>query len=187
MGCYESSLPLSSLPGSEITTDTLLLAESASFFSPSVCFDLGTGTGEVLKNTSFSKSLLVGIDISFESLKQFDKSVGQPVLCSVKQIKYVFKENCAELVLANPPYFDNTVDRSSPDRYRQQTRAGDALLLYRFIFAAAYLLKLGGSFLISGRSSDSAKIEQGLRAAGFNSIVRKESGKIVVIQSIFQP
>ncbi len=182
MGGYESSLPLTSA----ITTDTLLLADSAAVFSPEICFDLGTGTGEILKNSGFLNSFLIGIDISLELLKYFDKSIGQPVLCSVAMVNHTFKANCADLVLANPPYFDSTASRKSPDRFRQQARAGDSLLLYRFIFAAAYLLKKGGHLLVSGRSSDADKIEQGLRAADFGLIKRIERGKIIVIQSTLQ-
>lgn len=188
MGCNESSLPLS-LPAtnSGITTDTLLLAEVAATFSPKICFDLGTGTGEILLNAGLKESFLVGIDISLEALLLFDKSVGQPVLCSVEKVNRTFKPNCANLVLANPPYFVNGASRESPDSYRQQARAGDSLLLYRFIFAASYLLKQGGSFLISGRDYDVDKIEQGLRAADFSRFKRVERGKVIVIHSIFQP
>ena len=108
-------------------------------------------------------------------------------MCSVAMVNHTFKANCADLVLANPPYFDSTASRKSPDRFREQARAGDALLLYRFIFAAAYLLKKGGTLLLSGRSSEKNKIEQGLRAAEFGLIKRVERGKVIVIQSTLLP
>jgi len=183
MGSYESGIPLSSPTYSGITTDTLFLAELTADFSPDICFDLGTGTGEILRNAGFQNSFLIGIDISLELLEHFDKAIGQPVLCSVENINRTFRANCADLVLANPPYFDKSTSRKSPDLFRQQARTGDSLLLYRFIFAAAYLLRKGGNLLLSGRSSDKDKIEQGLRAADFGLFKSKERGKIIVIQS----
>ena len=125
MGCGESVLPLTAVSGREITTDTLLLAELAGDVPCRVCFDLGTGTGEVLKNAGLHDNFSVGIDISFEALKVFDKAFGQPVNCPVEMVSSIFTAGCADLVLANPPY--NTADngRTSPDPMRREAREGD--------------------------------------------------------------
>lgn len=109
----------------------------------------------------------MGIDVSFDALKIFDKAAGQPVLCSVNTVSSVFQKGCADLVLANPPYNVSEESRTSPDLKRKEAREGDALLLYRFIFAGAYLLKPGGCMIITGRTERMEEIEFGLRAAGF--------------------
>lgn len=184
LGSGESVLPLSSLSGREITTDTLLLAELAGTVSCGICFDLGTGTGEVLNNANLGDAFTVGIDISIDALRMFNRAVGQPVLCSVSMVSSVFRKGCADLVLANPPY--NIADdcRNSPDSLRREAREGDPLLLYRFIFAGAYLLKPGGCMVITGRKERSNEIESGLLAAGFNLLERFERGRVAAVKAV---
>ncbi len=183
MGCGKGLLPLSTIPGREVTTDTLLLAELAASIPCQVCFDLGTGTGEVLKNASFEDTFSVGVDISTSALKLFDTQVGQPVLCSVSRISSLFREGCADLVLANPPYNDSENSRPSPDPLRREAREGGPLLLYRFIFAGAHLLKPGGCMIITGRLNKSDDIETGLLSAGFANIEKFGKGKVIAMKA----
>ncbi len=183
MGCGKGLLPLSSIPGREVTTDTLLLAELAASVPCQVCFDLGTGTGEVLKNACFKDVFAVGVDNSVSALRLFDTRFGQPLLCSVSMLSSVFREGCADLVLANPPYNNSDNSRHSPDPLRREAREGDPLLLYRFIFAGAYLLKEGGCMIITGRLDKSDDIETGLLAAGFSIIEKYNKGRVLAIKA----
>ncbi len=181
--CSQSVLPLS-LPGREITTDTLLLAELADTIQCEVCFDLGTGTGEVFKHANLEDAFTVGVDISMTALKLFDRATGQPVLCPVEMVSSVFKKGCADLVLANPPYNTTDQSRTSPDPLRKEAREGDPLLLYRFIFAGAHLLKPGGCMIITGRSKRREEIESGFCAAGFHRMEKLERGRVMVMKAL---
>ena len=183
MGSGKGLLPLSLIPGREITTDTLLLAELASSTPCRVCFDLGTGTGEVLKNACFEDVFAVGVDNSVSALSFFDTQFGQPVLCSVSKISSLFREGCADLVLANPPYNDSEKSRPSPNSLRREAREGCPLLLYRFIFAGAHLLKPGGCMIITGRPNKAGDIKTGLLSAGFDNIEKFGKGRILAIKA----
>ncbi|MCK5786800.1 MAG: methyltransferase [Candidatus Sabulitectum sp.] len=190
LGGGKGVLPLSpdTFAGREITTDTLLIAEMAGTVPCRVCFDLGTGTGEILRNTDFLNKgvFTVGIDISHDALRLFDRTAGQPVLCGVNAISSVFRKACADLVLANPPYNIAGEGRASIDPLRQEARTGNPLLLYRFIFAAAYLLRSGGHFIISGRKERAEEIRTGLYAAGFSQIERSERGRVLAVKALME-
>ncbi len=186
MGCNESCIPLISLPGREITSDTLLLAEMAHLHPSKVCFDLGCGTGEVFTNANFQNTFTVGIDVSSDALALFDKSAGQPVQCSVEMVSRLFRKGCADLVLANPPYDVTDSSRPSPDSLRNEARQGDSLLLFRFIFAGAHLLGPGGFMIITGRYENSEEIEFGLRAAGFKVVERFRRNRVIALKALLQ-
>lgn len=133
-----------------------------------MCFDLGTGTGGVLRCMEYGgKGLAVGIDSSPEALARFDRRFGEPVLCPVENAARTFRKGCADLVLANPPYFVSGRGRPSPNRLRAQARQGTPLTIHRFIFAGAHLLRPGGTMVITCRRQSLEELEQGLRAAGF--------------------
>lgn len=174
------------LSGREVTTDTLLLARLARDVKSSVCFDLGTGTGEVLSNAGLRNVFSVGIDVSFQALALFDRSTGQPVLCSVETVPSMFRKGCADLVLANPPYNVADNGRKSPDPLRREARDGDSLLLYRFIFAGAHLLREGGCMIVTGRHERRAEIEFGFRAAGFYCIEKYDQGRVVAVKALLK-
>lgn len=184
MGSGKSILPLTVLPGREITDDTLFLAELAGSDPCSVCFDLGTGTGAVLKHASLEDAFRVGIDLSFQALRLFDRDAGQPVQCCVSMVFSVFLKGCADLVLANPPYYTVADSRHSPDPLRREARQGDPLLLYRFIFAGAHLLRSGGCMIITGREEKIPGMKCGLRAAGFSRIEELRRGRVIAIKAI---
>jgi len=184
MGSGKSILPLTVLPGREITDDTLFLAELADCVPCSVCFDLGTGTGAVLKNASLKDAFRVGIDLSFQALRLFDRAAGQPVQCSVSMVSSVFLKGCADLVLANPPYNILTDCRHSSDPLRREARQGDSLLLYRFIFAGAHLLRSGGCMIVTGREEKIPGMKCGLRAAGFSRIEEFRRGRVIGMKAI---
>lgn len=112
----------------------------------------------------------MGIDVSFQALSLFDRRFGQPVLCSVEQVGSTFRECCADLVLANPPYHVKGRGRDSPDELRDQARAGTPLTIHRFIFAGACLLRKGGTMVMTFREEQYAGISTGLKAAGFTSL-----------------
>ncbi|MFA6619333.1 MAG: hypothetical protein WCT23_09730 [Candidatus Neomarinimicrobiota bacterium] len=170
MGCGESGVPLTGLPGREITSDTLLLADIASSIPCGICFDLGTGTGEILFNASLKDCFSVGIDVSMKALSLFNRRFGQPVLCPVEQVARVFRKGCADLVLANPPYFQRGKGRASPEPLRNEARAGGTLTVYRFVFAGAHLLHRGGTMVASVREENTESLFTGFRAAGFGSV-----------------
>ncbi len=159
------------------------MAEIASTVPSKICFDLGTGTGEILKNATLENVFSVGIDISAEALLLFDTKKGQPVLCSVKFISSVFKKECADLVIANPPYGINGQGRGSPDKLRNQARHGDSLLLYRFIFAGGHLLKPGGIMIISCGKEKKEDTKFGFRAAGFCIVKEYQRNRVSVIKA----
>lgn len=170
MGGGKGGLPLTFFPGRETTSDTLLLADAVSALPYRICFDLGTGTGGIFKNTTLTKDLRIGIDFSFKALTCFDTRFGQPVLCSVEQVSSTFRKACADLVVANPPYHIRDRSRRSSDEARDQARSGDALALYRFIFAGAHLLRRGGTIIVTTRGKDIERVSTGLQAAGFISL-----------------
>ncbi len=114
----------------------------------------------------------------------FDRTVGQPVLCPVNMVSSVFRKRCAELVLANPPYNIADQGRTSPDCGRREAREGNPLLLHRFIFAGAHLLKTGGCMIITGRREKIEDIECGLRAAGFYRVERIERCRVVAVKAL---
>lgn len=151
-----------------MTSDTLLLARLASSIPFTVCIDLGTGTGGVLRCMDHSgNGLAVGIDNSPEALARFDRRFGEPVLCPVETAVRAFRSGCADLVLANPPYFVSGRGRPSPNRLRGQAREAAPMTIHRFIFAGAHLLRPGGTMAITCRSRFRKELEQGMRAAGF--------------------
>jgi tRNA1(Val) A37 N6-methylase TrmN6 len=158
------------LPGRETTSDTLLLADAASSINFKTCFDLGTGTGEVLRNTQVKGGFRVGLDLSPEALALFDRRFGQPVLCPVERVYRTFRRGCADLVLANPPYNVRGKGRISPDRLRRQARTGDPLTVHRFVFAAAFLLRPGGTLVITAPQAGLQNLETAVRAAGFTGV-----------------
>jgi tRNA1(Val) A37 N6-methylase TrmN6 len=184
MGSSESGLPLTVPAGREATSDTLLLAEVADSFPCRVCFDLGTGTGEVFKLAHLNNVFKVGVDCSSAALSLFAREAGQPVLCSVEDISSFFKKGCADLVLANPPYNTAGNCRTSPDTLRSEAREGSPLLLYRFIFAGAHLLRPSGCMIITGRKERTSEIELGLRAAGFDRAELFDRGKIIALKAL---
>lgn len=134
-----------------------------------VCFDLGTGTGGIFRNSPLTPGLRVGVDISMEALSLFDKRCGQPVLCRVEDIPGTFEGGIADLVVANPPYFIEGRGRRSPDPARNRARSGDPLSLFRFIFSGAHLLRGGGTMVVSTREEYAHKVSTGMQAAGFIS------------------
>ncbi|HRW78713.1 MAG TPA: hypothetical protein P5207_08605, partial [Candidatus Sabulitectum sp.] len=176
LGGGQGGLPLTCLPGGKITSDTLLLARAASRIPFRVCIDLGTGTGGVLRNLLSGDGLRIGVDISFEALAGFPSDAGSPVLCPVEMIPSVFRKGCADLVTANPPYFHRGSGRTPPGEYRRLSRMGDPLLQARFVFSGAFLLRPGGTMLLSCREERILESETCLRAAGFSRIGRLSDG-----------
>jgi len=172
------------VPGRDVTSDTLLLAELAGTCPCTVCVDLGTGTGEVLRFAHLSEAFRVGIDFSPVALSMFPAEAGQPVLCSVQQIPSTFRPACADLVLANPPYNTYGEGRASPDVLRSEAREGDSLLLHRFIFAGAHLLKPSGFMVITGRRERKTEMEIGLRAAGFHQVELFDRGRVIALKAL---
>lgn len=168
LGGCKGGVPLRTVSGREVTSDTLLLARLASSIPFKVCIDLGTGTGGVLRCMDHSgKGLAVGIDKSPEALARFDRRFGEPVLCPVETAVRAFRRGCADLVLANPPYFVSGRGRPSPNRLRAQARQGTPMTVHRFIFAGAHLLRPRGTMVITCRRQSLEGLRQGLRAAGF--------------------
>lgn len=177
MGSCQGGLPLTVIPGREVTSDTILLARLASDVPFRICFDLGTGTGGILRNMTSLSGFSLGIDFSMNALVHFSHQAGQPVLCSVEQISRTFREGCADLVVANPPYFSTVKSRPSPDENRRTARTGDPLTVHRFIFSSAWLLRHGGTLVISSNSKSEKETELGLAAAGFrNCETHRENG-----------
>jgi len=149
-----------------------------------LCFDLGTGTGAVFRNASPSGGFRVGIDSSREVLGHFDRACGQPVLCPVEHVSRAFRSGCADLVVANPPYFRIGCGRRSPDLHRDRARTGDSLLLYRFIFAGAYLLKPGGVMILTVREEGVEGACTGFRAGGFPDPVVVRSRGVFAVRGL---
>ncbi len=119
-----------------------------------------------------------------EALACFDPAYGQPVLCHIKQISSIFRKDCADLVVANPPFYQIGRSRRSGDFERDQARAGDSLTLFRFIFAGAHLLKSGGTIIVSAREEDTERVYTGLRAAGFVSISTIRSRGVTAVRGL---
>lgn len=166
----------------------MLLSELAGRYPSRICFDLGTGTGEVLNNTDFEDrdTFAVGLDVSMQALSMFSVSCAQPVLCPVELVSSVFRRGCADLVLANPPYNSVNSGRLSPDMYRREARSGDQLLVYRFVFAGAHLLRPGGCMIITGRSEKIPAMEQAFRAAGFCDLTNVKRGRVAAVTGLMQ-
>ena len=125
-----------------------------------------------------------GVDISREALAEFPPDAGSPVLCPVERISLAFREGCADLVTANPPYFHRGSGRTPPDEYRRLSRMGDPLLQARFVFAGAYLLRAGGTMLLSCREEQIRESETCLRAAGFSRMKRLSEAGAFALEAL---
>ncbi len=150
-----------------ITHDSALLAKEAAAVYGGLAFDLGTGELEVprLALKTNPSMLWIGVDIRPAARPRSFPSV-LSVRAGVETVPRLFPAALADLVTANPPYLVEGTGRPSPDPDREARRRGGPLLLYRFAFAAAHLLKPGGLALFSFRKGMEDRVRTAFRASG---------------------
>jgi len=184
-------------PGAPVSTDTLLLASSLSVPPGSVIVDLGCGSGGA---SLYSSSLnpgcrWIGIDIRHDPLKLLIAAAAAggnqcdiaAVCCGIETVPLIFSKCIADAVILNPPFGNLGSVRTSPNRARDQARAGSRLLLHQFLRGAAHLLVPGGELLIINKPSSLPEILLGCRAFGINpeeiqpiGLVEKPAERIIL-------
>ncbi|MBD3277419.1 MAG: methyltransferase [Candidatus Aegiribacteria sp.] len=145
-------------PSVPCTTDTLLSASLLEVPPGSTVVDLGCGSGGGIFYASGvnPECRWIGIDVRLEALKLLLVSVMlnqtpsdiSPVCCDVRRVPLAFRRECAQAVIANPPYGKRGYGRESPDCHRKTARSGEDLLLHSFTRAASHLLVAEGSFMM---------------------------------------
>jgi tRNA1Val (adenine37-N6)-methyltransferase len=138
----------------------------------SLVFDLGTGTGDALLEALHRNPGCVwaGLDPREKALAELmrrGRREGSRVfaVCSrVEDVPSLFREGCADAVMANPPYGTGGSERPSPDGDRLLSRSGHDTLLYAFLRAASHLLRPGGTLLTVNRPRNLARVLTGCSA-----------------------
>ena len=158
---------IQSTSGHRFGEDSVLLANfSASYYvnknKKYRIFDLGCGCGaiSVLLSAKLPASVITGVDISYESAEIFEKNIilngseerVTAICCDWNDIGRHVVRGSADIVVSNPPYFDQGSGTHPADADRKAARiirSGGEEDLAR---AASYLLKTGGMFFIVCRT-----------------------------------
>ena len=136
--------------------DAVLLADFASGRKKARAMDLGTGTGIVpILMESRDKAIhFTGLEIQNESADMALRSVIYnnltdkiDIVCGdIKEVSKNFERESFEIVTSNPPYISGDKGLLNTMEPKNIARHEILLTLEDVIKAAAYLLKLGGTF-----------------------------------------
>ena len=160
--------------GSEVTTDTLLLACSLDVPPGSLVIEMGCGScGAMLAASEINPGCTwAGFDLRFAPLLeeislQSTTSSPQPLFPVQADVSAPpFRHGIADAVMCNPPFAREGDCRPSPVRTRELSRCSPPLLLHRFIRAGAALLREDGKLLLVNRPAMLGEMLLGFEASG---------------------
>jgi tRNA1Val (adenine37-N6)-methyltransferase len=161
--------------GYRANVDALLLASFAAAGRPSpsrVAFDLGAGAGAValslLHMRAVERAVLVEIDEAEAAMARRNLAANgwaatSEVACGdVREVAFA-RRGEATLVVCNPPYFEPSRGRPSPNAARARARAGE---LSAFVEAARAVCGRRARACFVYPANDAATLLLSLRAAG---------------------
>jgi len=116
----------------KVGTDSVILAAWINVPHPHFILDIGTGTGilSLLMAERYIKAQITALEISPEAIKDAQKNVkSSPWFDRIQIMEGDFREFKSELkfdlILCNPPYFENSLH--SPSILRNKARHSDSL------------------------------------------------------------
>ena len=159
-----------------LTTDALLLAAFCRGKKGDAAVEFGCGSGAVslllARRGVFAKIVAVERDEAFYDLacrnverNEFSDTV-MPLLADVRELSPARLGFSADVVLANPPYFDPAKSRPSPNAERRSARQATAGDVFDFAAAAARCLRRGGRFFLVWRPDRLSALFAALRESG---------------------
>lgn len=136
--------------------DAVLLADYAAGKKGAQAIDLGTGTGviPILMEARDKAVHFTGLEIQKESADMALRSVIYnnlnekiDIVCGdIKKVEELFKRESFDIVTSNPPYISSNHGLENEMEPKNIARHEILLKLEDVIKAAAYLLKVGGTF-----------------------------------------
>jgi tRNA1Val (adenine37-N6)-methyltransferase len=125
--------------------------------------DVGTGSGLIARMMMqrFPEAEVEGIDIDEAAVEQARENGVQAFVSSLQEWK---KEGGYDLIVSNPPYFQNSL--KNPDKGRELARHTDSLSYEELIDHSARLLREGGQLALILPADKEAEMRQ--IAAGKN-------------------
>ncbi|PLX23788.1 MAG: tRNA (adenosine(37)-N6)-methyltransferase TrmM [Marinilabiliales bacterium] len=138
----------------KVGTDGVLLGAWANCENAKTVLDIGTGTGLIaLMIAQRSKALIDAIEIDNEAVSQaqenVDKSVWVERINIINQSFQTFQgsvDSTYDLIVSNPPYFQNSL--FAPDQKRTNARHNANLELEELIIGTKKLLNQDGNFTV---------------------------------------
>lgn len=164
----------------KVGTDGVLLGawvDTISDIHPIRVLDVGTGSGLValMLAQRTENALITAIDIDKDAIEQatenFNDSPWKDRLRAECISMQVYSETCNDrydIIVSNPPYFDNSL--KTPDPLRTMARHTDSLSFEELVLSTAKLLKDNGVFCLILPACEEKKVE----------LFAKESGLILV-------
>ena len=160
--------------GSEVTTDTLLLACSLDVPPGSLVIEMGCGScGAMLAASEINPGCTwAGFDVRFAPLSEafsLHSTIPSPQSMLPVQADVSappFRPGIADAVMCNPPFAREGECRPSPVRARELSRCSPPLLLHRFIRTGAALLREKGKLLMVNRPAMLGEMLLGFKASG---------------------
>lgn len=137
--------------------DSFLLRDSVEQYCGRSALEIGAGSGIILKTLYENFKIVVGTDISFESLRYCKGNLSNDVMLVCCDAASVFRYKF-DLIVSNPPYLPEEEDKKQePAIYGGSTGIETTL---RFIKSAVSALSQNGKMLIIiSTLSDISKID----------------------------
>ena len=119
--------------------------------------DVGTGSGLIARMMMqrFPEAEVEGIDIDEAAVEQARENGVQAFVSSLQEWK---KEDGYDLIVSNPPYFQNSL--KNPDKGRELARHTDSLSYEELIDHSARLLREGGQLALILPADKEAEMRQ---------------------------
>jgi tRNA1Val (adenine37-N6)-methyltransferase len=138
----------------KVGTDGVLLGAWADISGAESILDIGTGTGLIaLMLAQRSRALIAAIDIDKDTILQAKENIDNSPWhdrISVQHISLqelaLAKDRCYDLIVSNPPYFQNSL--KCPDKKRNIARHGESLGQKDLVENSAKLLTVAGRLAV---------------------------------------
>ena len=141
--------------------DAVLIANFSHVKKSGTVFDLGSGNGIIplLMSRTTPAKHFTALEVQSESAALASKNVEVnhleekiDVICGdIKNVRTLFKPECADTVTSNPPYAKENAVRKNPNEAKNIARHEVLCTLEDVVCATSYLLKSGGSFYMIHR------------------------------------
>lgn len=157
--------------------DALLLAEFATVKPGSAVYDLGSGCG-IISAALFAREVaprsVISLELSEEASSLARLTAESPLIDGrmtavngdIRRVRELFKPGSADLVISNPPYFEENSGKLPADAQRRAARSQISCNMDDVCAAAAYLLRPGGYFAVCQRPEYALRLADAMRAAG---------------------